>query len=69
MDEPLLRTIAADIQAAIPAAEVRLFGSRTRGTARPNSDLDLRVTVPDAWRKPGCCFCCPSSLRSPLPSA
>lgn len=49
VDEPLLRTIAAEILAAIPGAEVRLFGSRARGTARPDSDLDLLVTVPDAW--------------------
>jgi predicted nucleotidyltransferase len=49
VDEPLLRTIAAEVQAAIPGAEVRLFGSRPRGTARPDSDLDLLVTVPDAW--------------------
>lgn len=49
VDEPLLRTIAAEIQAAIPGAEVRLFGSRAQGTARPDSDLDLLVTVPDAW--------------------
>jgi predicted nucleotidyltransferase len=46
VDEPLLRTITAEIQAAIPGAEVRLFGSRARGTARPDSDLDLLVTVP-----------------------
>ncbi len=49
VDEPLLRSIASEIQAAIPGAEVRLFGSRARGTARPDSDLDLLVTVPDAW--------------------
>ena len=49
VDEPLLRTIAAEIQAAIPGTEVRLFGSRARGTARPDSDLDLLVTVPDTW--------------------
>jgi len=49
VDEPLLRTIAAEIQAVIPGAQVRLFGSRARGTERPDSDLDLLVTVPDAW--------------------
>ncbi|MFM7235615.1 MAG: nucleotidyltransferase domain-containing protein [Cyanobium sp.] len=49
VDEPLLRTITAEIQAAIPDAEVRLFGSRARGTARPDSDLDLLVIVPDTW--------------------
>jgi predicted nucleotidyltransferase len=49
VDEPLLRTIAAEIEAAIPGAQVRLFGSRARGTARPDSDLDLLVTVPDGW--------------------
>ncbi|MCX5954842.1 MAG: nucleotidyltransferase domain-containing protein [Cyanobacteria bacterium] len=45
VDEPLLRTIAAEIQAAIPGAQVRLFGSRACGTERPDSDLDLLVTV------------------------
>ena len=49
VDESLLRTIAAEIQAAIPGAEVRLFGSRARGTERPDSDLDLLVSVPDEW--------------------
>lgn len=50
VDEALLRTIAAEIEAAIPGAEVRLFGSRARGTARPDSDLDLLVSVPDSWQ-------------------
>ena len=49
VDEPLLRIIAAYTQAAIPGAEVRRFGSRARGTARPDSEIDLMVTVPDAW--------------------
>jgi predicted nucleotidyltransferase len=53
VDLPLLRTSAAEIQAVTHGAEVRLFGSRARararGTARPDSDLDLLVTVPDAW--------------------
>ena len=41
VDEPLLRTIASEIQAAIPGAEVHLFSSRARGNERPDSDLDL----------------------------
>jgi predicted nucleotidyltransferase len=49
VDEPLLRTIVAEIQAAIPGAQVRLFGSSARGTERPDSDLDLLVTVPNEW--------------------
>jgi predicted nucleotidyltransferase len=35
--------------AAIPEAQVRLFESRARGTARSDSDLDLLITVPDHW--------------------
>ncbi|WP_255095295.1 hypothetical protein [Synechococcus sp. J7-Johnson] len=50
VDESLLRTIAAEIQAAIPGAEVRLYscgyGSGARGTERPDSDLDLLLTDP-----------------------
>ncbi len=47
--DPRLAQIAASIRAEIPGAEVRLFGSRARGEARPNSDADLLITVPDAW--------------------
>lgn len=36
----VVRAIAA---ASFPGAEVRVFGSRARGTARPFSDLDLAV--------------------------
>jgi predicted nucleotidyltransferase len=35
--------------AAIPEAQVRLFGSRAKGIARPDSVLDLLITVPDHW--------------------
>ena len=41
--------IAAGIAAAIPEAQVRLFGSRARGTSRPDSVVDLLITVPDPW--------------------
>ena len=44
-----LAVMAAQIRKLIPAAEVRLFGSRARGEAGPDSDVDLLITVPDAW--------------------
>ena len=47
--DPRNSTGAAGIAAAIPEAQVRLFGSRARGTARPDSDVDLLITVPDPW--------------------
>ncbi len=47
--DPRISAIASGIAATIPAAQVRLFGSRARGTARTNSDVDLLITVPDPW--------------------
>lgn len=47
--DPRISAIASGIAAAIPEAQVRLFGSRGRGTARPDSDVDLLITVPDHW--------------------
>jgi hypothetical protein len=44
---PRISAIASGIAAAIPEAKVRLFGSRAKGTARPDSDVDLLITVPD----------------------
>ena len=41
--------LAAEIRARIPGAQVRLFGSRARGNAGPESDIDLLITVPDVW--------------------
>jgi predicted nucleotidyltransferase len=49
LGEEQLRAMAAAIRAEIPEAEVRLFGSRARGEARPDSDVDLLITAPDAW--------------------
>ncbi len=37
------------IHGVIPGAQVRLFGSRARGSAEPDSDIDLLITAPDAW--------------------
>ena len=39
--EERLPAMAAVIQRAIPGCEVRLFGSRARGQAEPDSDIDL----------------------------
>jgi predicted nucleotidyltransferase len=47
--EERLSGMAAAIRQLIPAAEVRLFGSRARGEAGPESDVDLLITAPDAW--------------------
>lgn len=47
--EQRLSGMAAAIRQLIPAAEVRLFGSRARGEAGPESDVDLLITAPDAW--------------------
>lgn len=47
--EDRLAAMAREIQAVIPGAEVRLFGSWARGTARPDSDIDLLITVSDDW--------------------
>lgn len=49
INEALLRQMAAEICEEIPEAEVRLFGSYARGEARPESDIDLLITVPDDW--------------------
>ena len=35
--------------AAIPGAEIRLLGSRAKGSAGPDSDIDLLITAPDSW--------------------
>lgn len=55
--EQRLLGMAAVIRRLIPAAEVRLYscgeafgyGSRARGEAGPDSDVDLLITAPDAW--------------------
>jgi predicted nucleotidyltransferase len=56
--------MAAVIHGVIPGSEVRLYscgeacgyGSRARGTAGPDSDIDLLITLPDAWLEGRNCF-------------
>jgi predicted nucleotidyltransferase len=49
VNKALLRQMAARIREEIPGAEVRLFGSHAHGQARPDSDIDLLITVTDDW--------------------
>ena len=41
--------MAVHIRRSIPGSEVRLFGSRARGNAGPDSDIYLLITAPDDW--------------------
>lgn len=47
--EQRIAAMAAHIRQVIPGSEVRLFGSRARGSAGPESDIDLLITAPDDW--------------------
>jgi predicted nucleotidyltransferase len=46
-DEAMIDEAGRRLAAAAPGAKVILFGSRGRGEARPDSDLDLLVIEPD----------------------
>jgi len=46
-DEALIAEAGRRLAAAAPGARVILFGSRARGEAGPDSDLDLLVIEPD----------------------
>jgi|SRR6266496_1969401 len=43
----LTERVVAALRAAVPVEEVWLFGSCARGDAKPDSDLDLLVVLPD----------------------
>ncbi|MEA5421757.1 MULTISPECIES: nucleotidyltransferase domain-containing protein [unclassified Synechococcus] len=49
ISETQLQQMAAEIRQEIPGAEVRLFGSRARGDAGSDSDVDLLITASDSW--------------------
>src|ERR1044072_9541241 len=46
-NESLIKEAGRRLATAAPGAKVILFGSRARGKARPDSDLDLLVIEPD----------------------
>jgi predicted nucleotidyltransferase len=50
-DEALIVEAGRRLAAAAPDADVILFGSRARGEAGPDSDLDLLVIEPDFGRR------------------
>lgn len=47
LPEPDLTTIKQILAKHVPDCEVRIFGSRVNGTARPYSDLDIVVVGTD----------------------
>ncbi len=47
----LLKRVKATIKAIFPNAEIILYGSRARGTARADSDWDFLILLPDTVNK------------------
>ncbi len=50
-DDPLVRDLAERIVALASPLRIILFGSRAAGTARPDSDIDLLVVMPDGTER------------------
>jgi predicted nucleotidyltransferase len=50
-DRGILALFASRVRRLAPSAAVWAFGSRARGSAGPESDLDLCVVVPHATRE------------------
>jgi len=48
----LIDQVARKLAAATPGSKVILFGSRSRGEERPNSDVDVLVIQPGEVTKP-----------------
>jgi predicted nucleotidyltransferase len=49
-DRRLLHLFATRVRALSPSASIRAFGSRARGSADAESDLDLCVILPEVTR-------------------
>ena len=50
-DRVILERFASRVRVRAPSAAIWAFGSRARGSAHPESDLDLCVVVPHTTRE------------------
>jgi predicted nucleotidyltransferase len=46
-DDRIVRRLKLRLQKATPIRQIVVFGSRARGDAAPDSDLDVFIEVPD----------------------
>lgn len=46
-DRGLAQTLKARLSQRVPILDFRIFGSRARGNAAPDSDLDVFVVIPE----------------------
>ena len=64
-DDPLVRAVVEQVVAEAAPLRVVLFGSRAEGTARPDSDIDLLVVMPDGTDRRAAMTEIGSRLRRP----
>ena len=63
--DPLVRAVVEQVVAEADPLRVVLFGSRVAGTARPDSDIDLLVVMPDGTDRQAAMTRIGSRLRRP----
>jgi predicted nucleotidyltransferase len=70
LEQPIIAQIAERIRTATPpGTRILAFGSMARGTARPDSDLDLLVIEPeqtDHYREAGRLYRLMRGLKTPV---
>lgn len=50
-DDPVVARVVRRVVEEVRPLRVVLFGSRAKGTARPNSDIDLLIVMPDGTER------------------